>query len=196
MAEVEAVKTESQREQIEIRLADHGQVYFDIWKVGVNVALRIGDLLDITMDTVRSLDPDDPALRLIERKTGKARKIVVNKPALDIMQRRLADFPDHVYLFQSGAINIRRDGSGKRPVKALNQRSVLRVLDSVGQQITPRVRLGTHSMRKTRGYALHKAGMSIERISKVLNHSSPSVTMAYIGLVQQDIDDSFTELEL
>jgi hypothetical protein len=32
--------------------------------------------------------------------------------------------------------------------------------------------------------------------AKVLNHSSPAVTMRYIGLVQQDIDDSYTEFEL
>jgi len=56
--------------------------------------------------------------------------------------------------------------------------------------------LGTHSMRKTRGYAMHKAGRSIESIAKVLNHSSPTITMRYIGLVQQDIDESYTELEL
>jgi len=62
--------------------------------------------------------------------------------------------------------------------------------------VAPKVVLGTHSMRKTRGYAMHKAGHSIESIAKVLNHSSPAVTMRYIGLVQQDIDDSYTELEL
>jgi len=50
-------------------------------------------------------------------------------------------------------------------------------------------------MRKTSGYAMHKAERSIESITKVLNHSSPAVTMRYIGLVQQDIDESYTELE-
>ena len=51
-------------------------------------------------------------------------------------------------------------------------------------------------MRKTRGYAMHKAGRSIEGIAKALNHSSPAVTIRYICLVQQDIDESYTELEL
>ena len=46
-------------------------------------------------------------------------------------------------------------------------------------------------MPKKRGYALHKAGRSIKSIANVLNYSSPAVTMRYIGLVQQDIDDSY-----
>ena len=34
MIEVEAVKTAEQRQQVEAHLADHGELYADIWKVG------------------------------------------------------------------------------------------------------------------------------------------------------------------
>ena len=146
----------------------------------------------MTMDSVRALDPAQPALSVIEQKTGKLRKIVVNQTALDVMQRRLMDRPGDVWLFQSEAVNRNR----REPPKPINRRSVSRVFEQVGQKVAPKVVLGTHSMRKTRGYAMHKAGRSIESIAKVLNHSSPAVTMSYIGLVQQDIDESYTELEL
>lgn len=192
MREVEAVKTAVQRQQVEAHLADQGAIYADIWKVGVNTALRISDLLSLTLNNVRALDPAQPALNLIEQKTGKQRKIVVNPSALAAMQRRLAEYPDHVWLFQSDAVNRNR----REPPKSINRRSVSRVFEQVGQKVAPKVVLGTHSMRKTRGYAMHKAGRSIESIAKVLNHSSPAVTMRYIGLVQQDIDESYTELEL
>ena len=192
MVEVEAVKTGEQRQQVEAHLAAQSVIYADIWKVGVNTALRISDLLSLTMDNVRALDPAQPALNVIEQKTGKLRKIVVNQTALDVMQRRLAEYPDHAWLFQSEAVNRNR----REPSKPINRRSVSRVFEKVGQRVAPKVVLGTHSMRKTRGYAMHKAGRSIESIAKVLNHSSPAVTMRYIGLVQQDIDESYTELEL
>ncbi|MDB4224301.1 tyrosine-type recombinase/integrase [Granulosicoccus sp.] len=192
MREVEAVKTGEQRQQVEAHLAAQRRIYADIWKVGVNTALRISDLLSLTMDHVRALDPEQPALNVVEQKTGKLRKIVVNQTALDAMQRRLADYPDHVWLFQTDAVNRNR----RQPPKPINRRSVSRVFERVGLRIAPKVVLGTHSMRKTRGYAMHKAGRSIESIAKVLNHSSPAVTMRYIGLVQQDIDESYTELEL
>jgi len=192
MIEVEAVKTGEQRQQVEAHLVAQGAIYADIWKIGVNTALRISDLLSLTMDNVRALDPAQPALNVIEQKTGKLRKIVVNQTALAVMQRRLTEYPDHGWLFQSDAVNRNR----REPPKPINRRSVSRVFEKVGQKVAPKVALGTHSMRKTRGYAMHKAGRSIESIAKVLNHSSPAVTMRYIGLVQQDIDESYTELEL
>jgi len=52
MREVEAVKTTGQRQQVEAHLNDQGEIYADIWKVGVNTALRISDLLSLTMDNV------------------------------------------------------------------------------------------------------------------------------------------------
>jgi len=191
MNTVDAVKTPKQRTQLEAQLLEASQVYFDIWKIGVNLALRISDLLTITMADVKALDRKQPALHLVEIKTGKKRKIVINKAALQVMQRRLAEHPKDKYLFQSAAVNI--DRRRKQPI---SRRSVGRVFEKVGQKIAPKVALGTHSMRKTRGYAMYDAGRSIESICKVLNHSTPAVTMRYIGIDQHDIDQSYVEFEL
>lgn len=143
------------------------------------------------MVDVESLSADAPALNLVEQKTSKKRKIAVNSVALKVMRRRLADNPQHKYLFQSQASNINR-----RSQQAINRRSVCRVFEKAGNNIAPRVAMGTHSMRKTRGYAMHEAGKSIESICKVLNHSTPAVTLRYIGIDQHDIDQSYFEFEL
>ena len=74
MKEVDAAKTERQRHQIEAHLLDRGPVYADIWKIGVNTALRISDLLTLTMADVKSLDPKQPALKLKEKKDRKIPK--------------------------------------------------------------------------------------------------------------------------
>ena len=192
MKHVEAVKTKDQRSQVEAHLPEAGQIYHDIWKLGVNTALRISDLLQLTMANVRQLDPDVPALELVEQKTGKPRRIMVNAGALKIMQRRFTDHPTHHYLFQSDAVNLNPRGEPQ----SINRRSVSRVFEKVGQQIAPKCLLGTHSMRKTRGYAMFEAGRSIESICRVLNHLSPAVTMAYIGIEQRDVDNSYLEFEL
>lgn len=110
------------------------------------------------MRDVRKLDRQQPAIRLKEQKIGKTRKIVINETALAVMQRRLDEHPKHVWQFESVAVNLNR----RQPPKAINRRSVSRVFEHVGQSVAPRVSLGTHSMRKTRSYALHKAGRSIE----------------------------------
>ena len=59
MNQVEAVKTKEQRIQVEAQLLEAGQLYHDIWKLGVNTALRISDLLQLTMADLLQLDPDE-----------------------------------------------------------------------------------------------------------------------------------------
>ncbi len=43
---------------------------------------------------------------------------------------------------------------------------------------------------------MHQAGVSIEQIARVLNHSSPAITMVYIGLTQEETMKTYEELEL
>lgn len=86
----------SDKFHFEAHLLERGQIYLDVWKIGVNTALRISDLLALSMKDVKNLDPKNPALRLTEQKTGKPRKIVINKPALHVIQRWLNDHPKHV----------------------------------------------------------------------------------------------------
>ncbi len=191
MREVEAVKTESQRIQIECLLAEKDPVYLDIWKFLLNTALRISDALSISMADLELLDYDRPCLKVTEQKTGKHRSILLNNGALDILRKRQENHPNDVWLFQSTSNRNRRDTP-----KAINRRSIARVLESIGTKITPKVHLGCHSGRKTRGYCLHASGHSIEKISKIMNHSSVSTTMRYIGITQSDIDNSFAELVL
>lgn len=191
MQEVEAVKTPSQRFQIESLLAERDQIYLDIWSFLLNTALRISDALSISMAELQALDDARPCLRIREQKTDKLRSILLNEGALAIIRRRQEQFRNDVWLFQSKSNRIHRDSP-----KPLNRRSVSRVLEAIGCQITPKVHLGCHSARKTRGYCLHTTGHSIEKISKILNHSSVAITMRYIGITQGDIDDSFTSLVL
>ena len=64
---------------------------------------------------------------------------------------------------------------------------VARVFKEVGERRSIGLKLGTHSMRKTRGWAMHKAGTPIELICRTLNHSSPAVTMRYLGITQEEV---------
>lgn len=48
--------------------------------------------------------------------------------------------------------------------------------------------LGTHSMRKTFGYHYYQQTKDIALLQKIFNHSSPSITLRYIG-VDQDYEN-------
>ena len=184
MNEVEAVKSLDEINTIHTLLNKHaGGDFGDIWKVGINVALRISDLLSI-----RFSDIDGPDLTLIEGKTSKSRTIRLNDTVLGIIADRKAKYPDHMYLFQS------QSNRGKALIKPYHRSSVARKFAEIGDIMN--IKLGTHSLRKTRGYMLHKGGKSIEQICKVLNHSSPVVTMAYIGLTKEETLQTYDDFEL
>jgi integrase len=54
--------------------------------------------------------------------------------------------------------------------------------------------ISTHSMRKSFGYHAHKAGVSVEKLMMVFGHSSPKITLIYIGFGQEEIDSVYDSL--
>ena len=178
---VEAVKTAAEVEQVAHKLklnARGSSLYSDIWMFGLQVALRISDLLTITY-----ADALQGRVMVKESKTGKVRNIQLNEKAVAIVKARRASHPDHVFLFEVD--------SNRAKGKAVSRVAVAVAFKAVGDELG--IQLGTHSMRKTRGWLMHSHGVSIEMICKVLNHSSPAVTMAYIGITQQQIDSTYHE---
>lgn len=185
MKEVEAVKTKQDIDRITFVLEEHGAIYSDIWKFGINTALRISDLLDIKFSDVTG-----ERLILTESKTGKSREIALNAGARAVIEQRREANPEHIYLFQSVS---NRSKSLNSPITRF---AVARVFKEVGERKSVGVHLGTHSMRKTRGYAMHKAGVPLEEIMRMLNHSSTSETLRYIGITQEDVDARYEEFVL
>jgi len=182
MATVDAVKTLEEVKYVASLLKKHrGEIYSDLWVFGINVGLRISDLLPITMAQAKT-----GVLEIIEGKTAKKRKVTLNNTAMNIVNKRIVNNPSHVYLFQVD--------SNRAKNKPLSRSAVSKAFAEAGE--TANVKLGTHSMRKTLGWVMHSQGASIERISKVLNHSHPAVTMRYIGLTEADTQAAYSEFEI
>jgi len=185
MKSVAAVKTTDQISTVSHMLEKHGgDVYRDIWQLGLNLALRISDLLNLTYDEFTGGE----TITVIEQKTGKSRTIKLNEKVQSIVKQRRLNNPHDMYLFQSVG------NRAKKLQKPLSRETVARKFAEVGEIIG--VHLGTHSMRKTRGWAMWSAGVPLEVIARVLNHSSPAVTMRYIGLEQADVNKTYDDFVL
>ncbi|WP_296062979.1 tyrosine-type recombinase/integrase [uncultured Amphritea sp.] len=186
MAEVQAVKDTDTIKLIshllEIR---HSKQMSDIWNVGINLALRISDLLSIKFSDVEA-----NRLTIQESKTGKTASILLNAKSEEIIQRIREEHPTHTYLFQS----YRNKQAINRVAQPLSRRAVSKAFATIGEELN--IPLGTHSMRKTRGYHLYQATKDIARVMKMLRHSSEGVTLRYIGITQQEVDKDFRELVL
>jgi len=161
----------------------HKAIYHDIFKCGLQMSLRISDLLSIKFDSV---DMDDRALTIIESKTGKTKHIRLNHTAMDIIRRRRTDNPLHKYLFQ-----VESNRSKGKPISRV---TVSQVFQDVA--VTLGLAFNTHSLRKSRGMAMYNDGVSIERIALVLNHSNTSATLRYLGITRESTLQTFDDYEL
>jgi len=145
-----------------------------LFTLGINTNLRASDLLRITAGQVRGLKPGDE-LVLREKKTGKERRITLNKTVINTIQRLLGsrEYTDDDYLFSS-----------KRGV--LTVPSLNRLVKSWCKTINLRGNYGTHTLRKTFGYHQRVTfGMGLPELMTVFNHSSQKQTLDYL-CVQPD----------
>ena len=191
MQKVEAIKnrTELHNFNNSLLIAPSGkkrryaEVYFDAWNFGVNVALRISDLSVLKFSDIYKKD-DSYFIKVIERKTSKPRIINLNKKALGIFQTRRSLYPKRKYLFSmAGDKLITRQAYSRRFKQAAIDCGIDRPIS-------------THSMRKTRGWVLYSEGIPVETISRVLNHSSTSTTLLYLGITDDEVNQTYIDFEI
>jgi integrase len=162
--------------------------------VGINIGLRAGDLLQLRIsDVIDSSGKLKESVVITEEKTNKRREFTLNnsaKAAINEYLDSLKTYAADDYLFSS------RKGSGSLTVESTHKiiKTTLRELNIKGNY-------GTHTLRKTFAYHTYinniKDNPSIlETLQKVLNHSSSSVTLRYIGITKEVITDLYANLNL
>jgi len=78
----------------------------------------------------------------------------------------------------------------------LLRQQAYRVLNDVAKCVGIKEKIGTHTLRKTFGYHAYNNGYDIAIIQKLFNHSSPSTTLRYIGITQDEMDNVYLSLDL
>ena len=182
MNEVNAIKSKADLVRVEAFITKHySEVVSDAWRFGLQVSLRVSDLLAIEFCDIKN-----DVLTVKAQKTNKSIQIRLNSKALDIVKRRKAY--GHKYLFQSTS---NRAKSSEKPITRQTLSKALQEASSIIN--TP---INTHSMRKTWGYFQYRNTNNIALVQKALQHSSTAHTLRYIGIDQDELDDAFTCLEL
>jgi integrase len=151
-----------------------------LFVMGINNGLRVGDLLRLKVEDVKYLKPEDSII-IMEQKTKKKNVLKINKAVYKVLQTYLEvlEPDDDEFLFAS-----RKGGA------ALTVPSVNRLIKSWANRINLKGRYGAHSLRKTWGYIQRmRYGTPIEIICKRYLHSSPTVTMRYLGIQDKEVDD-------
>ena len=175
MNRVSPIEDDEKLLEIKEELKKKGTMPYLLWTFGVNTSLRISDILPIQVKDVQG-----DKLYLKEKKTGKRQEIALNKGITDILEGYIKNMKPDDYLFRS------RQG-GNKPISRQRASQIIKeAVKSVG--LSPE-RISCHSMRKSRALRIYKQTGDIALVMKMLNHSSQSVTLRYLGIEQNIIDE-------
>lgn len=173
---VEPIRDERAIAKIKKALADQPRDLL-LFTLGVNNGLRAGDLLALTVGQVRGLKIGE-ALVIREGKTGKPNVLVLNKASHAALKAYLeaATPSDGDPLFRSRKGGALTTGTVNGMVKAWCLAAGLKG------------NYGSHSLRKTFGYHQRtRFGVGWEILAKRFNHSSPAITMRYLGISDGEV---------
>jgi len=166
-----------------------------LFELGMNSALRITDLLWITIGQVINEQGEiNDIFEINEKKTGKVHKITITGKVKATLQeyqekyKRICENRDN-YLF----FNSRRDPLWSKSI--IRQHARILINDwCEGVWLT--WRYWGHTLRKTWGYQARKQGIPMEIIQHKLNHSSMSITKRYLGITDDEIQKACLALDL
>lgn len=175
-SKVEPIRSLDHIAQIKSYLTGRDRLLFII---GINVALRVSDLVQLKIGDMRG-----KYAYINEGKTKKTRRILIND-AIKNEMKTLKGRPADEYLFPSR----KRDATGAQKHISRQQAynivngavEKLGLLDEIGK-------VGTHTLRKTNCYHAYKNGADLAYLQAMLGHSSQAVTLAYIGITDDNID--------
>jgi Site-specific recombinase XerD len=164
-----------------------------LFVAGINVGLRAGDLLKLKIDDVIHDGKIVDKVIIYEEKTDKKREFELNKSAKDAIRLYLDTInivETDAYLFKS------RKGDG-----ALTVESAHKIIKTTLRELNIKGNYGTHSLRKTFAYHIYINNIRtnptiINTLQKMLNHSSASVTLRYIGITKEVVSDVYNSLNL
>jgi integrase len=148
--------------------------------MGTNNGLRTGDLLKLKVGDVRNMKVGD-TLIIREGKTGKRNMLVMNKSIYKSLQSFLEKLKpmDEEFLFQS-----------RKGKKAITIQCVNNMVKQWTRSINLKGNYGAHTLRKTWGYVQRTVyGVGFEILCKRFNHSSPAITMRYLGIEDKEVQN-------
>jgi len=175
---VEPIRSENQIKQI------RGNLYrqknprdYLIFVFGINSGLRIGDILSLKLEDVKDSQGNlKDYLDIKEQKTGKTRKVFFNKQIKEAL---------NYYLKKSGIFNLDQylfTNEKSKKNKPITRIRAYQLINKWCKDVGLDCKVGGHTLRKTFGYHMRMQGVSIERISNLLNHRNIQVTFRYIGI--------------
>lgn len=177
---VEPIRSKKDLRKIEGILRKQGLRDLLMFTVGTNCGLRISDILNLDVSDVKGKN----YINIIEKKTSKYKRFPINaklKPLFEnFTKNRALNEPLFLSMF------------GNR----MERTQCYRIINAACKKVGIEYRVGTHTLRKTFGYHHYQKFKDVAVLQKIFNHYSPQVTLRYIGIDQDIIDESYNNFIL
>lgn len=185
MRYVQPIKDKEQLQEFEDYLKNKNPRDHIMFLLGVNLGLRISDILPLKVKDVRNKQ----SVKVYEEKTGKFNQIIINHE----LKRALAEYTkgmkDNDYLIKSR----KKTETGRQ--QHIDRVQAYRILRDAAKAVGYRGDIGTHSLRKTFGYRFYqKSGGDVGALMRLFNHDDQTITLRYIGIEQEQVDDIIMNL--
>lgn len=176
MTSVEPIRDEAKVMEIQKALRaratdERGRRAYLLFICGIYLGLRISDLLKLRVGDLRG---DKLVMR--ERKTKKRTELPVANIIRRAARELLAEKDDDELVFKSP--------QHTRSNKAIARRTAYNDINCVAREFGVKGPIGCHTMRKTFGYHQYRMDGDIAFLQEWFNHSSPAITLRYIGIDQ------------
>lgn len=155
-----------------------------MFRIGIYTGLRISDILKLKVRDVKSNGKIKDRMTLREKKTSKERKIAINKALKEDLKAYCHNKPEGEYLM------ISREGTNKPISRGMAYKVMADIRDKFDLDSC-----GTHTLRKTFGYHYYLKTKDIATLQKLFNHAHPSVTLGYIGITQNTLNQALLNME-
>jgi Site-specific recombinase XerD len=187
--EVEAIKDKKQIDKVKTVLKKNSFRDYLLFVMGINTGLRISDLLNLTFkDVLNDAGAVSDTIKVKEKKTGKTKTFLIN----ETLKKGLLEYMKDVETQPTGYLFSSRKGDNQ-PITRIQ---AYRIINDACSIAKIKGSIGTHTLRKTFGYWAYKQGIDITLLMKIFNHSAPSITLRYIGITQEDINNVYVNLSL
>lgn len=157
--------------------------YLLAFTLGINLGLRANELVSLRTEDVFTPDgfvrcEAEESVTVWQRKVGKHRTLWLNEACKEALEAHWPHRNSETYA--AGWLFPSREG-GHICVRTLHD-----VLKEAAQACGVTQNIGTHSLRKTFGYHQYRQGQDIVMLQRLFGHSSPAVTLRYIGVAQEE----------
>ncbi len=177
---VEPIRDKKQLRKIETILRKNSLRDLLIFTMGTNCGLRISDILNLDVSDVK----DKNYINIIEKKTNKPKRFPINTKLKPMLEKFTKDRKLNEPLFLSIFGN------------RMERTQCYRIINEACRKAGVEYKVGTHTLRKTFGYHHYQKFKDVAVLQKIFNHYSPQITLRYIGIDQDMIDESYNNFVL